>query len=221
MRRALVSVVVGLAGAAALAAAAWAVQTVALPQPARAHRVAADVGQWFHYYRLSIDVFHSDGHRFSGECLRGSYRIRGPRHVRHAHGSVLALSGGPVVLLTGKRRIRLVSGRRRSELPAFLAVAAGCTKALASEVDAAAQSNLRLRVERAYAANQPALALRLPRIRDERLTIYLSPRNDRPLVAVAAVGGRIATARLYLTRATTGRKARIRALLQRNPRFRA
>jgi hypothetical protein len=55
-------------------------------------------------------------------------------------------------------------------------------------------------VSRAYAANQPAIALKVSRGPDKRLTLYLSPRTDRPLVAIVAVADQEVTARLYLSR---------------------
>jgi hypothetical protein len=222
VRRALLSVVVGLTGAVVLAGAGWALQDVALAQPARADRVAADAAAWLRYYRLSIDVYHSDHHSIRGACLRGVYWTRRHGHWHRALASLSELAGGPVVLGTWKKHSTAhVSGRRRPGLPPLLTVAAGCTEAVANELDAAAQSGLRLRIERAYAANQPALALRLPRLRHVRLTVYLSPWDYRPLVVVAVGGGEVATARLYPAPATPARLEQFRRLLRRNPRFRA
>jgi hypothetical protein len=56
-------------------------------------------------------------------------------------------------------------------------------------------------VSRAYAANQPAIALRVSRGNDRRLTLYVAPRTDRPLVTIVALADHEATARLYLSRA--------------------
>jgi hypothetical protein len=211
VRRALVSVVFCLSGTGAVAAAGWSLQLVALPPPAPAARIAADVSTWLRNYRYSIDVFHADGRRLRGTCLRGWY----PRHGRHlVRGSLLVLDGGPVVLDAGGRRyLRFVAGRQRRDLPAFLAVAVGCTSSLGGALYAAAEGKTHLNVQRAYAANQPALALHLPLVHDERLTLYVSPRQYRPLVAIAAAKGRVATARIYLARATLRLRSRYRRLL--------
>jgi hypothetical protein len=221
VRKALLSVVVGLAGAAVVVSAGWAFQTVALPAPARADRVAADAEAWLNYYRLSVDVFHADGDRVEGACLHGWYPRRhergrhGRRHRRVGRGSLLVLAHGSAFLASGKKqRIRLLFGHGRADLPAFLAVAIGCTGSLANALTRAAQANMHLRIERAYAANQPALALKL-HPHDERLTMYLSPRKYRPLVVLGAVGGRTAAVRLYLTSVTPSRAANFRRLLQR------
>jgi hypothetical protein len=72
-----------------------------------------------------------------------------------------------------------------------------------------------MHLERAYAANQPALALEL-RLHDERLTLYLSPRGYRPLVVLGAVGGRIAVARLYLTHVAPAQGAMFRRFVRRH-----
>jgi len=217
------SVGVASAGVAAVVAAGWGVQRIAFPAPERAERVAVSAEAWFHYYRLSFDVFHAEDQRFSGECIRG-WSVHPPVQPRPQHvgglvtiwpGSVLAFSGGPVVLAKDKHAVHHVYGTRRRDLPGFLAVAIGCTGALANALTQAVQSNRDLSIERAYAANHPALALEL-RLHHERLTLYLSPRTYRPLVVVGAVGGQIATARVYLTRFTPAREAQLRNLLRRH-----
>lgn len=214
VRRSLLSVIIGLAGVAVLIGAGWAVQDVGLPRPAPADRVAADAEAWLNYHRFSIAIFHSDDRRFRGACLRGWYpHLRG----RQARGSLITFTGGHVALATAKGRVQFASGRRWSEFPASLAVASGCTASLANELNAATQSGLRLDVDRAYAANQPALTLRLPRIRDERLVLYVSPRGYKPLVTIVHRDGHTASARLYLTRATASRAAEFRRLVPRTP----
>jgi len=212
VRGALLSVVVCLAGSASLCAAGWSLQTLTLPPPARGARVAADVSTWLHEYRYSIDIFHSRGHRLRGACLHGWYPQR--RNARRfARGSLVVLDGGPVVLDTGSRRyVRFLSGRQRRDLPVYLAVATGCTSSLSASLYAAVHQDKSPRVERAYAANQPALALHA-QLHDERLTIYVSPRSYRPLVVIATVGGRTATARIYLVRAGWQVRAHYRRLL--------
>jgi hypothetical protein len=64
----------------------------------------------------------------------------------------------------------------------------------------AAQSGADLSVSRDYAANRPAIALTLSRSSERRLTLYVSPRTFRPLVAIVAFDGHEATARIYLNR---------------------
>ena len=206
------SFAVCLAGAGTVAAGGWSLEAIVLPAPARADRMAADVSAWLRDYRYSIDVFHVHGQRLRGTCLRGWYPQPRVRHL--VPGSLLALRGGPVVVDTGGRRyLHFVSGRQRRDLPVFLAVAAGCTSSLSRLLYAAVEGNAHLGVERSYAAGQAAFALRVSRVHDERLTIYVSPRGYRPLVVVAAVGGRVATARIYLARATPRVRSRYRRLL--------
>jgi hypothetical protein len=226
MRGALVSVAVGLAGAAAVTAGTLGILHV-LPEPGSADHVAAEAESWFHYYRLTQVVFHSRHHRSTGACLGGWYLLppthrpnqQQPHHrARQPHrligyGSALAFSDGPVALVTARHLVRQVFGRRHSDLPASLAAAIGCTSPLANALTAAVEGSGRLSVERAYAANQPALALEL-RTHGERLTVYVSPRGYRPLVVLGALGGQIATSRIYLTHLTRARAANFDRVLR-------
>jgi hypothetical protein len=207
VRRTLLSVVVGLAGAGAVASAAWSLQTVALPPPARADRVVADVAQWLDRYRLAVDIFHLDGRRATGLCLRGSFRLG---DIRVGHASVLDFTRGPVVLVYRRHGSDVISGRNEQRLPVKLAAKVGCSYELLVQLGTVAQASHRVRAEHAYAAGQAAIALHLPSLRDERLTLYVSPTTYRPLVAIARVDGREATARLFLTRVTRGLLARFR-----------
>jgi hypothetical protein len=79
-------------------------------------------------------------------------------------------------------------------------MAAGCSRELASTLARAAQSGAHMTVSRAFAANGPAIALKVSPGNDKRLTIYVSARTDRPLVAIVALADHEATARLYLSR---------------------
>ncbi|HET8558635.1 MAG TPA: hypothetical protein VFL58_15105 [Gaiellaceae bacterium] len=182
MRGALTSFTVAVSAAAAMVAGGWAVQAAALPPPAHADRVAADASVWLHDYRLVVDVFHVDHRRLQGACLRGWFP--GPGGVK-SRRSLLSLRS----LETATRERRLMA-------------LAGCSGKLAQFLAGAAQGLRHLRVERSYAANQPAVALRLERRHDERLTLYVSPLTYRPLVAVVERDGRTATARLFLNRVT-------------------
>jgi hypothetical protein len=55
-------------------------------------------------------------------------------------------------------------------------------------------------MERAYAANRPAIALELRRNREARMTLFVSPPTDKPLVAFVDLDGQKITARIYLQR---------------------
>ena len=200
MRRALVSVAVALAGTAAVIASGWALQAAALPPPKPAARVAADASVWFHEYRLAVDVFHFDHRRSKGACVRSWVRRRDGGKVR---ASLLSFGAGPILRLSGKRHVSVVDERRlRLFPPALLAAAAGCSRMLASRLATAAQNGGHLTTERSYAANRPAVALELERGREERLTLYLSPRTYRPLVAFVDLDRQRITARIYLQRVT-------------------
>lgn len=197
MRRALLSVLVGLAGAAAVTAGGWALQAAALPPPTSVARVAADASAWFHEYRLDVDVFHFDHRRESGACLRGWF---GHAHGHKARASVLSLESGTILRSLPRQRVGLVAGHPDRLLPGAVALAAGCSRELATTLARAAQTGAHMTVSRAYAANQPAIALRVSRGNDKRLTLFVAPRTDRPLVAFVALADHEATARIYLSR---------------------
>jgi len=215
VRRALVSVAVGLAGAAGVAASGWVLQAGALPPPTPADRVAAAASAWFHEYRLVVAVFHFDGRRMKGACLRGWFPDAEGAEVQ---ASLLSLDAGPVLRSSTKRKVSYVSGRHNPLVPGALAAATGCSRELAPALAAVAQNGRHLSVSRGYAANRPAIALKVARGDGRRLTLYLSPVSYRPLVAIVAVEGHEATARLYLTRVKRRLLARFHLLRPAEPR---
>lgn len=184
----------GLAGAAGVAASGWALQAAALPPPTPATRVAADASAWFHEYRLAVDVFHVDHRRMKGACLRGWF----PRpHKPKARASMLSLAPGSI-LRVPERRHPWLAASRRSHQPDRMLALVGCSGELAEVVAAGAQSGGHLTTERGYAASQPAVALELEHGKNARLSLYVSSRSYRPLVAFVDLHGRTATSRLYL-----------------------
>lgn len=198
MRRALLSVAVAFAGAAGVAASGWAIQAAALPQPKPAARIAAEASVWFHDYRLAVDVFHFHHHRVDGACVRGWQRRRNQPKLR---ASWLSFDAGPILRISGKRHVSVVAARRlRRFPPGLLASEAGCSRMLARTLAAVAQGSGRITMERAYAANRPAVALELQRSREARLTLFVSPLTNEPLVAFVDLDGRKITARIYLQR---------------------
>lgn len=218
MRRALVSVAVGLAGAAGVTASGWALQAAALPAPTSAARVAADATTWLHEHRMVVDIFHVDHRRSAGACVRGWF---GRLHGRKVQGSLLSLEAGPIARTsTGRHmRISIVEGRPSRFLPARLAAVVGCSGELASAIDAAAQGGGHLTVARAYAANRPAVALKLED-KHKRLTLYVSPRTYQPRVATVTIRGEHVTARLYLASVTRRLLAQFHLLREAEPRIR-
>src|SRR4029077_3933683 len=114
-------------------------------------------------------------------CLRGWLRGRNGRKIRE---SLLAFRAGPILRVSKKRHVSVVAARRRRLFPpGLLAADAGCSRMLALTLAAAAQGMGHLTTERAYAANRPAIALEMQLSRERRLTVFVSPRTERPLVA--------------------------------------
>lgn len=210
MRRTLLSVAIGLAGAAAVTTSGWALQAAALTAPEPADYVAAGASVWFHQHRLAIDVFHFDHRRMKGVCLRGWF----PRpNGQKTRASLLSLTRGPVLRVSDDRRMSVALERRGGRrVPGRILALAGCSGELAPLLAAAAQGGGRLTTERSYAANQAAIALELVHGKTERLTLYVSPRTYEPLVAIVAKDSREATARLFLNRVNRRLLARFHLL---------
>lgn len=201
VRRTLLSAAVALAGVAAVTASGWALQAAALPPPTPATRIAADASAWFHDYRLVVDVFHLDHRRLKGACLRGWFPNDRRRKTR---ASLFSLESDPILRVPDRRHPWRAAGRRTDQPRRTLALV-GCSGELAPILAAAAQTGGRLSTERSYAANQPAVALELEHAKRARLTVYVSARTYRPLVAFVRYAGRTATARLFLVRARPSR----------------
>lgn len=183
-------------------ASGWALQAAALPSPRPAAQVAADTSIWFHEYRLAVDVFHFHHRRIKGACVSTWTRGRDEAKVR---ASLLSFKSGPILSVAGKRRVSVVAAHRRHAFPpGLLAADAGCSRMLSRALTAAAQNGGQITTERGYAANRPAIALELQPNRRERLTVFVSPRTDRPLVAFVDLDRRAITARIYLQRAARG-----------------
>lgn len=198
MRRTLLSVTVALVGVAGVTASGWALQAAALPAPRPATRIAADASAWLHHYRLVADVFHVNHRRVLGACLRGWFP---GAHRRKVRASLLSLGSRPLLL---PARHPWLAASRHGGQPGRIMAFAGCSGELASVLAAAAQSEGHLSIERGYAANQPAIALELRHGQGERLTLYVSPRSYKPLVAFVDLERRQAAARLYLERLRPG-----------------
>ena len=191
-------------------ASGWAIQATALPSPKPAAFVAADASVWLHDYRLTVDVLHFDHRRFKAACVRGWFR---PRNGRKTEASVLSFRDGPMLRLTGRRKVSVVEARHHRQFPpVHLAADAGCSRMLGRALATAAESSTHLTTERGFAANRPAVALEVERGRGGHLTVYVSPRTDRPLVAFLDVHQRKITARIYLQRATRRVLGRFRLL---------
>ena len=214
MRRALLSVAVAFAGAAGVAASGWALQAAALPPPKPAAQIAADASVWFHEYRLAVDVFHFHHRRVEGACVRGWQQRRNGSKMR---ASLLSFEEGPTLRVSGRHVSVLETRRRRLFPPGLLAADAGCSRMLARALAAVAQGSGRLTMERSYAANRPAIALELQRNRETRMTLFVSPRTDRPLVAFVDLEGQKITARIYLQRVRRGVLAEFRLLHRLKP----
>lgn len=204
MRRTLLSVAIGLAGAGVVVATAWSVQTVGLPPPSRAGRVAADATRWLAEHRAVVDAFHVDRQRLSGMCVSGWFPTG---HGTSALGSLLALRSGAQFLVADHRVRREDGFRRRAALP-HLAADVGCGRNIEQALLPGEQALFHLRSERAYAAGRPAIALRLHFGTRGHFTLFVAAGTYEPLVAILHTRHETVTARLYLARQTPNLLAR-------------
>ena len=198
MRKRLQSLGVGLLGAAVLLGVAWSVQLIGLPPPAQADLVAARAARWLNDYRTTVDVFYDGHRRIDGLCLNGT--LDG-RHSGQTKSSLLVLPRRERfhVTQTGTEE-RVVDRRGLESPPGLLAANAGCTYELLVQIGDAAGAKVGIDAVPALVARQPAIALRLPVTRRERLTLYVARSTYRPLAASAVIDGKRITARLHLTR---------------------
>jgi hypothetical protein len=175
---------------------AWSVQLVGLPLPQHADLVAARAAGWLNDYRTAVDVFYDGHRRIEGLCLNGT--LDG-RHSEQPKSSVLVLPPRERfhVSQTGTEE-RVVNRRGLQSPPGLLAANAGCTYELLVQIGDAARAKVGIDAVPTLVARQPAIALRLPVARRERLTLYVARSTYRPLAASAVIDGQRITARLHL-----------------------
>ena len=156
---------VAIAGlvAAATVAAGWGLQSVGLPQAARGNEAAVRAAEWLMRFRLTSSSIQIGGRVLRGRCYYGWFDARSGRDQR---GTVLELGNGLTV--------RDVRPRLTAAALTALELA-GCTDVLGPRVASYAVGNTVL-LRRTRVSDRPALAIRL-----HRLTLFVSPRTDRPL----------------------------------------
>lgn len=206
MRSAFVTLLVAAAVAGAALGGGWVLEAAALPPPARADRIAADAAAWLLRYRVSSSTYHLGRRSGTALCRHGWFPTREGRLGR---GSLLLLDGRTELLSLGGPP-RVLGPRLPGDLPVRLALAlGGCTADLGDELAGAAQNNRLPRVERAYVADRPAIALRLPRAGRARLTLYVSAASYRPVAVSASFGRHSGSARIRLVHASPALLARL------------
>jgi hypothetical protein len=213
VRGLLVSVAVALTMCGAALGAGWGVQTAVLPRAAHGSRVAADAAAWLLRYRLVESSLVTGGRRESSLCLRGWFPRRDGKLAR---GALLVVDGLRIADNGGGARLDGTQERVRPHVPEFLLEAAGCPGVIGARAAAAAVAG-GIRVTRAFAGGEAALALHLPsklhrlgrhRFLRDRLTLYVSPRTYRPVAVAASLGRLEGVARIRLVKATPALLAR-------------
>jgi hypothetical protein len=200
------SVVVALSICGAALGAGWMIPAGVLPPPARAERVAADAAAWLLRYRVVESSLRVEGRRVSGLCMRSWF---GSRDGMLARGVLLVLGDGTRILdAGGAERMTHPPGVKPWHSPILLLRLAGCPGIVGKRLAADAVDGT-VTESRAFAAGQPALALRLRAHRDrvgrarlrDRLTVYVGARRYQPLAVVASLGDRSGTSRIRVVRA--------------------
>jgi hypothetical protein len=195
-----VTVAVALAGSAVLTSAGWGVEMAGLPQPTTTERLVASAEGWLRDYPLATAAFHGGHVQARGICLRTS--------VRSFVHSRLAITDGPLFGVT-QDHARLLRGNTQPGFPAHLASRIGCTAMLLQPVMWAAETRAHVESASAFEARKPAVALTFPRYLGERLVLYVSSENGRPLGAHATLRGVELSATLHLSRPGPPRIARL------------
>jgi hypothetical protein len=161
--------------AAAVVAGGWTLQALGLPPAARGDVAASSAARWLSRYRLASSSLRLDGRTVRGQCFHGWFDGRGGHDER---GTLLVLGDGAAVRDVPRRPLDSI---RLGELSALNALElAGCTDVLGPRLASYAVANT-IRLRSVHFDGRPALALRL-----RRLTLFISPRTDKPLGAELA-----------------------------------
>jgi hypothetical protein len=180
MRSAAVTLLVAAAVPGGVLVAGWSLQAAALPRPERGDTAAIRAMELLSRYRYVESTVRLDGApAIRGRCLEGWFARRGGGSIQ---GTLLQLDDG--------RRLVVTRGHPAEKRALATMLLAGCPRELAAEVDQLVQSGDATHTHRAWAAGQPALAVRISTRRDGELTLYLAPQSDVPLALTIRGWGR-------------------------------
>jgi hypothetical protein len=212
VRRALVTVAVACLVAGGAAAAGWGLQATVLPPPTKGARVAARTVAWLLRYRLVESRIRLDGaHPVAAQCLEDW--VPAPHHGGNERATELALQDGVRLVLTQEGlRIRAGLHAEPRTLPLVQLELAGCPRILAPRLAAILQTK-HVRVERAFAAGRPALAIHVPTQRTA-LVLYVTPRTFKPFAVGLETRRYTGQSRIRLTRLTPALLRSLRALVR-------
>ena len=197
---------VTLAVAAAVAAScfggAFFLQAALLLRPARGSAAALRAAMWFNRHRLVESSIQINRHKTRGRCANSWFHVPGRRP---ASGTVFRLADGFTLLVVPPHRVETAGGTGSDQAisPLVDLELGGCSQLLARFLQADAQNRRILGLRREISRGSVVLALTVP-IDATRLTLYLDPKNYRPvsLVAVTSRGFR-GMSQIHFARLTT------------------
>ena len=178
MRPTAVTLLVAAAVAGSVLVAGWSLQAAALPPPERGDEAAINALTLLSRYRSVSSRFRIDhGAAVRGRCVEGWFPLDG----RVIRGTMLRLSDGSHIFAASRSH---VTPHALVELEL-----AGCPRFLPPRLEALVQAGDSTNTRRAWAAGQPALAVRVHAKRAD-MTLYIAPKRDVPL-ALDVRGARV------------------------------
>ena len=191
--------------AAAVAGSAFAValllQAAVLPRPPRGTAAALRAETWFEHHHLVESSIRFDHRITRGRCADAWFRARGRRPAR---GTILRLADGFTLLVVPPHRIETANGTTedRAVSPLVALELGGCSKLLARFLQADAQNRRVLGLRRELRRGSLVLALTIP-VDATRLTLYLAPKNYRPVALDVTARGLRGRSEIRFTPLTT------------------
>jgi hypothetical protein len=191
--------------AAAVAAFTFAValllQAAVLPRSPRGTSAALHAETWFEHHRLVESSIRVDDRVTHGRCARTWFQRRGRRP---APGTLLRLADGFTLLVVPLHRIETASGTSNDRTISLLVdlELAGCSQLLGRFLRADAENRQVIGLVRKTIGGSLLLALTIP-IDATQLTLYLEPRNYRPVSLAVIARGLRGTSQIHFAPLTT------------------
>jgi hypothetical protein len=182
-------------------------------RPLRGTSAALDATAWFSRHRLVESTVQLGGRALRTRCAESRFHVGG----RYAPGTVLRRADGFTLLVVPPHLVEMAGGTTvdRAASPVVDLELSGCSQLLARSLQADAQNRRILGFGREIVRGAAVLALTVP-IDATRLTLYLDPRDYRPLaLATITSRGVRGTSRIRFGRLTTIALRRIERSLGR------
>lgn len=202
---ALRTVAIALLVAAAVCGAGFALQRLALVQPARGHLIAAkSVGVLIRYRYITSEIRVAGEPVRRAECLQGWQASRSGRP--RGRGARVIFSDGERLILGDRKVVRLERAARPTHMPPIAEVElAGCTRPITKYLYNGLVDGRRPRADAATFDGAPALHMRLRSLRTH-MDVYVHPHSLRPLGMRVKSGGVVGWSRVKVVPLTPAGK---------------